>query len=182
MDGSEKVEIMKRPEKEEYDPYYEGYVSLVPEGNIVEIIDRQTAELREIFSAIPEEKGPYAYAEGKWTIKELLGHLIDGERMFMYRIFRISRGDETPIEGFEQDGYIENARSNSRTFADMVEEFASLRKANVIAFRHFSDEDWGRVGTANHVEITPRALAYISVGHVTHHLKIVKDRYLERSL
>jgi len=169
---------MKRPEKEEYDPYYEGYVSLVPDGNIVEIMERQSGELREIFAAIPDEKGPYAYAEGKWTIKELLGHLIDGERMFMYRIFRISRGDETPIEGFEQDMYIENARSNSRPFSDMVEEFAALRRANVIACGHFSDEDWDRVGTANQVKITPRALAYISVGHVTHHLRILKDRYL----
>jgi hypothetical protein len=169
---------MNRPEKEEYDPYYEGYISLVPDGNIIEIMENQSREMREIFSGIPEEKGRYAYAEGKWTIKELLGHLIDGERMFMYRIFRISRGDETPIEGFEQDGYIENARSNSRTFADMVEEFGALRGANVIAFGHFSDEDWVRVGTANQAKITPRALAYISAGHVTHHLNILRNRYL----
>lgn len=169
---------MNRPEKNEYDPYYETYVSLVGDGDIVDTLERQAAEVREFFAAIPEEKGPYAYAEGKWSIKELLGHIIDGERMFMYRIFRISRADKTPIEGFEQDGYIENARSNSRRFADLLEEFAALRRANIIAYRHFSDEDWGRTGTANELEITPRALAYIMAGHVTHHLNILKDRYL----
>jgi hypothetical protein len=169
---------MSRPEKTEYDPYYEVYVSLVPDGDIVDILDRQAAEVRECFSAIPEEKGPFAYAAGKWSIKELLGHLTDGERMFMYRIFRISRGDKTPIEGFEQDGYIENARSNSRAFADLLDEFTALRRANVIAYRHFSEEDWSRTGTANNVEITSRALAYIAAGHIAHHLRILKEKYL----
>ena len=91
--------------------------------------------------------------------------------MFMYRVLRISRADKTPIEGFEQDGYIENARSNSRSFADLLEEFAALRRANVIAYRHFSEEDWGRTGTANELEITSRALVHIMAGHL-HHLNI----------
>lgn len=169
---------MSRPEKTEYDPYYETYVSLVPDGDIVDILEAQAAEVNDLFSRIPEEKGPYAYADGKWTIKELLGHLIDGERMFMYRTFRISRGDETPIEGFEQDGYIKNARSNSRSFADLIEEFTDLRRANVIAYRHFSDEDWSRTGTANQVEITPKALVYVAAGHIKHHLNILRERYL----
>lgn len=169
---------MNKPEKTEYDPYYETYVSLVPEGDIVDILERQSAEVAGFFSAIPEEKGPYAYAEGKWSIKELLGHLIDGERIFMYRVFRISRGDTTPIEGFEQDNYIENARSNERSFADLLNEFAALRRANIIAYRHFSDEDWRRTGIANKVEITTRALANIIAGHTTHHLNILKTRYL----
>jgi uncharacterized damage-inducible protein DinB len=169
---------MSRPAKTEYAPYYETYISLVPDGNIVDILEDQASGVERIYTGIPEVRGPYAYAEGKWSIKEMLGHLIDGERIFMYRIFRISRGDKTPIEGFEQDIYIENARSNSRTFADMLAEFAALRKANVIAYRHFSDEDWGRVGTANNVEITTRAMAYIAAGHITHHLNILKSRYL----
>ena len=169
---------MNRPEKNEYDPYYETYVSLVGDEDIVDILERQASEVQEFFAAIPEEKGPYAYAEGKWSIKELLSHIIDGERMFMYRIFRISRADKTPIEGFEQDGYIENARANSRRFADLLDEFAALRRANIIAYRNFSDEDWGRTGTANELEITSRALAYIMAGHVTHHLNILKTRYL----
>lgn len=169
---------MNRPEQNEYDPYYETYVSLVGDGGIVDTLERQAADVKTAFSSIPEEKGPYAYAEGKWSIKELLGHLIDGERMFMYRVFRISRGDQTPIEGFEQDGYIENARSNSRSFEDLLEEFTALRRANVIAYRNFSDDDWLRVGTANQMEITPRALAYIMAGHITHHLKILREKYL----
>lgn len=169
---------MSRPGKTEYDPYYETYVSLVPEGDIVDILEAQAGEVNELFSSLPEEKGPYAYAEGKWTIKELLGHLIDGERMFMYRTFRISRGDKTPIEGFEQDVYIENARSNARTFAGMLEEFTALRRANVASYRHFSEDDWSRTGTANQVEITPRALVYVAAGHITHHLNILRARYL----
>ena len=169
---------MNRPEKNEYDPYYENYISLVGDGNIVDTLARQAAEVEQLFSAVPDEKGAYAYAEGKWSIKELLGHVIDGERMFMYRVLRISRADETPIEGFEQDGYIENGRFNSRPFAEMLDEFAALRRANVIAYRNFSDEDWSRTGTANEKQITPRALVYIMAGHVTHHLNILKERYL----
>jgi uncharacterized damage-inducible protein DinB len=169
---------MNRPEKNEYDPYYETYISLVGNGDIVDTLERQAAEMEEIFSAIPEEKGPYAYAAGKWTIKELLGHMIDGERIFMYRVFRISRADKTPIEGFEQDGYIENAHANSRAFADLLAEFAALRRANVIAYRNFTDHDWLRTGTANELEITPRAMAYIMAGHIMHHLNILRTHYL----
>src|SRR5687767_4761324 len=123
---------MNRPESSEYDPYYEGYVSLVPETEIIPVLAAQGTELQDLLTALPEGKGSYAYAEGKWSIKELLGHVIDGERMFAYRVFRIARGDKTPIEGFEQDGYIENAHSNERSFADLLEEFNLLRRANLI--------------------------------------------------
>ena len=169
---------MDRPEKTEYDPYYETYVSLVPDGDLLGVLERQPAELHALFAGMPEEKGGFAYAEGKWSIKELLGHLTDGERMFMYRIFRISRGDTTPIEGFEQDGYIENAHSNSRSFDDLIEEFALLRSANMIFFNSLLEVAWFRMGTANNCEISVRALAYIMAGHITHHLNILKTRYL----
>src|SRR5215210_2114690 len=103
---------MNRPTAAEYDPYYANYVSLVPEPDISVVLAGQPTELQNLIVPLAEEQGLYRYAEGKWTVKEVLGHLIDGERMFGYRIFRISRGDQTPIEGFEQDGYIENAHSN----------------------------------------------------------------------
>jgi hypothetical protein len=127
---------------------------------------------------MPEERGSYAYAEGKWTIKDVLSHLIDGERMFAYRLFRISRGDQTPIEGFEQDGYIENALSNRRSFAELLEEFSLLRRANLLLINNLTDAGWVRTGTANNVEISVRALIYIMAGHIEHHLGILKERYL----
>src|SRR5215213_2999408 len=152
---------MNRPEKSEYDAYYERYVSLVADENIVDPLARQPGELKGMFAEVPEDRGTSAYEEGKWTLKEMLSHLIDGERMFAYRVFRISRGDETPIEGFEQDGYIENSNSNDRSFADLLEEFSLLRRANMILFNNLADDAWPRVGTANKVEVSVRALAYI---------------------
>ena len=168
---------MGRPEKTEYDPYYERYVSLVADDDILDTLASQPTKLQDLFTAMPEERGEYRYGDGKWSIKELLGHLIDGERMFAYRVFRISRGDQTPIEGFEQDGYIENAHSNDRTFGDLLEEFNLLRRANMLFFNNLADDAWSRVGTANNVEISVRALIYIMAGHIEHHLSVLKERY-----
>ena len=168
---------MSRPERTEYDPYYEHYISLVADSDIIDVLAAQPTKLQDILTAMPEEKGEFRYENGKWSIKELLGHLIDGERMFAYRLFRISRGDGTPIEGFEQDGYIENAHSNDRSFADLLEEFSLLRRANMIFFKNLSDEAWARVGTANNAKISVRALIYIMAGHIEHHLAILKERY-----
>lgn len=169
---------MNRPEKTEYDPYYETYVSLMPESDALPALAAQPEELQSLLGSLPEEKGLHSYADDKWTIKELIGHLIDGERMFAYRLFRISRGDKTPIEGFEQDGYIENAHSNDRTFADLLEEFRLLRRANMLFFDNLTDDAWSRIGTANNVQISVRALAFIMAGHIRHHISILKERYL----
>lgn len=169
---------MNRPEKEEYNEYYETYISLVPETEIVPVLENQIAEIEDLVGEIPEEKGTFAYAEGKWTIKDILGHLSDGEKLFAYRALRISRADKTPIEGFEQDGYVENGNFNRRTLADLLEEFVSLRKANLYFFRNLDDAAWVRLGTASGYPFSVRALAYISAGHVRHHLNILKTRYL----
>ncbi len=169
---------MYRPEPSEYDPYYEHYVSLVTGDDIKAALAAQPAELEALFADVPVDKGIFAYATGKWTIKELLGHLIDGERMFAYRIFRIARGDKTPIEGFEQDGYIENAHSNGRSFTDLLSEFDLLRQANMLFFNNLKDDAWTRTGTANKVEISVRAIAFIMAGHIRHHTDILKARYL----
>ena len=107
--------------------------------------------------------------------------MIDGERMFAYRCFRIARGDKTPIEGFEQDGYIENSHANRRPIAELIEEFTLLRKANIMFFRNLESDDWTRIGTANNVEISVRSLAWIMVGHVRHHAAILEGRYLAKS-
>jgi hypothetical protein len=169
---------MNRPEKTEYNQYYETYVSLVPETEIVQTFENQQAELLELFKEIAEEKSLHAYAEGKWTIKELLGHLSDGERIFAYRALRISRCDKTPMEGFEQDGYIENSNFNDTKLSDLIDEFLHVRKANLIFFQNLPDEAWIRSGIASDSPVSVRALAYIMVGHVRHHLNILKTRYL----
>ena len=169
---------MNRPETHEFDPYYNAYISLVEGSNVLPVLDTQPSEISSRFSGVPEERGTFAYAPGKWTIKEVLSHLIDGERIFAYRVLRISRGDETPIEGFEQDGYIENSNANNRPFAELIDEFDLQRRSNMLLLNNLSDEGSGSMGTANGLTISTRALAYIMAGHVTHHLRILNERYL----
>ncbi len=169
---------MTKPEKSEYGAYYERYVSLVVDTRLMETLAEQPGELHELFNSLPDEKGSYTYDEGKWTIKEVISHLIDGERMFAYRILRISRGDATPIEGFEQDGYIENAHADRRSIAELIEEIRLLREANMLMLRNLNDEDWLRMGTASGLSVSVRALAYIMAGHISHHVGILKTRYL----
>jgi hypothetical protein len=169
---------MNRPESNEYDPYYERYISLVENRDIIDALASQPTQLQDLVTGLPEDKGRFAYDEGKWSIKDVLSHLIDGERMFAYRLFRVSRGDATPIEGFEQDGYIENAHANSRSFADLLDEFSLLRRANLMLIKNLTDEGWMRVGTANNARISARALIYIMAGHIDHHLRILREKYL----
>jgi hypothetical protein len=169
---------MLKPETSEYDPYYEKYISLVTEPDLVKVLEYQPAELVYLLGPLEEGKGRHAYAEGKWTIKEVISHLIDGERIFAYRVLRISRGDETPIEGFEQDGYIENSHANERSFDDLLEEFVLLRKANVRLLKNLRDDGWTRIGTASENRISVRALGFIMAGHVRHHIGLLKGQYL----
>ncbi len=168
---------MNRPEINEYDPYYGTYISLIEGDNVMPVLETQTAELRSMIDGTDEGRGRFAYADGKWTIKELLSHIIDGERIFAYRVLRISRGDETPIEGFEQDGYIENSNANNRSFSDLLDEFEHQRHANMSMLRNLSDDAGLRMGTASEKAISVRALMYIMAGHVTHHLNILRERY-----
>ena len=169
---------MNRPETNEFAPYYNTYISLVEGNGVMPVLEAQSAELKSVFSAVPEEKGNYAYAEGKWTTKEVLSHLIDGERIFAYRVLRISRGDATPIEGFEQNGYIENSNANNRSFAELLDEFELQRRSNLLLLKNLSEEGSRRMGTASDNPISARALAYIMAGHVTHHVGILNERYL----
>lgn len=172
---------MSRPQPAEYDAYYEKYISLVPEDEVVAALAAQPDELEQLFRGVPDEKGTFAYADGKWTVKESLSHLIDGERIFAYRALRVARGDKTPIEGFEQDGYIENSHANRRTIAEMLNEFRLLREANVLFFRNLEADDWVREGTANNVSISVRSLGWIMAGHIRHHVAILQERYLAKS-
>ena len=168
---------MDRPEKSEYGEYYDRYISQVAERDVKDLLAKQPAELKELFASVGEDRGTFAYAEDKWTLKEVISHLIDGERIFAYRMLRISRGDETPIEGFEQDGYIENSNANNRTFAELLDEFELQRRSNMLLINNLSDEATKRLGTASGFPVSVRALIYISAGHVKHHSAILKERY-----
>ncbi len=167
---------MNKPEQDEYAEYYGKYILLV-DGDVLPILDDQPAELRAMFGDMPDDKGTYAYEAGKWTLKEVLSHLIDGERFFAYRMLRISRGDKTPIEGFEQDDYIENSNANNRSFANLLDEFDLQRRSNMLFVKNLSDEATKRLGTASGYTVSVRALVYIMAGHVRHHVNILKERY-----
>ncbi len=170
--------MISRPEIDEFDSYYKRYISLVEDGDVIATLDNQIAETLALLEKIDEEKAGFRYADGKWSVKELLGHIIDTERIFAYRALRIARGDATPIEGYEQDDYIENAEFDNCRLADLAEEFALCRKSNVFMFKGLSEAAWHRRGIANKREITVRALAYISAGHELYHVNILKERYL----
>ncbi len=169
---------MKSPEITGYKDDYENYVSLVEENDIVSAMRKQLIEVENLFASISEEKGEFAYATGKWTIKELLGHLINGERVFSYRALRISRGDETPLSGFDQDLLTDNGNFNSISLADLIKEFSHLCQANIIFFQNLSEEAWERTGTVNDNSASVRAIAYNMVNHVRHHINILRLRYL----
>jgi uncharacterized damage-inducible protein DinB len=167
-----------RPAPGEYDPYYERYIALVTTDDIVATLQKQIEDTRTIFGSVSAQQADFRYAPGKWTIKELLGHLSDTERILSYRALRIARGDKTPIEGFEQDDYVPNGKFARRTLADLLEEFATIRNATIHLFRNLDAEAAERSGTANKKEITARALAYIIAGHELHHRRILKEKYL----
>lgn len=167
---------MDRPEQDEYAEDCGKYISLV-DGDVIQILDSQSTELRAMFENMPDEKGTYRYADDKWTLKEILCHLIDGERIFSYRVLRVSRGDTTPIEGFEQDDYIENSNANNRTFRDLLDEFDLQRRANVLLVRNLSDDAAKRIGTTSGYTVSARALVYVMAGHMMHHLMVLKQRY-----
>ena len=169
---------MLKPEASEYAPYYEKYIEQVSGTGIRDSFTSQPSELRRAVDGLPEEKGTFAYEDGKWTIKELLSHIIDGERIFAYRILRISRGDTTPIEGFEQDDYIATSNANHRSFSDLLDEFEFNRKANILMVNNLDEIALTRMGTASDNPISARALVNILIGHVGHHLNILNERYL----
>ena len=169
---------MKPTEITEYKDDYEDYASLVEETDVVSAMRKQLTEAENLFASISEEKGEFAYAEGKWTIKELLGHLINGERVFSYRALRISRGDETPLAGFDQDLLTDNGNFNSISLADLLKEFSHLCQANILFFQNLDDEAWERTGTVNDTPASVRAIAYNMVNHARHHLNILRLRYL----
>lgn len=169
---------INRPEATEYVPYYERYISLVPEGDVLMALEQQLETTLSLLRGISEAQADSRYAPGKWSIKELVGHLIDAERIFAYRALRFARNDGTPLPGFEQDDYIRNATFGNCRLADLASELEHLRRSNLYLFRHLDEEAWQRRGIANDGEISVRALAYSMAGHELHHMEILRTRYL----
>ena len=170
-----------RPDATEFAPFYAGYVAEVPEGDVVAVLRDSGREIVAALGAIPESRGGFRYAPEKWSVREVIGHLIDAERIFGYRALRLARADATPLPGFEENDFVRQAGSDARTVADLVDELRAVRESTVHLFNSLSDEAWGRRGIVNGREVSVRALAYITAGHARHHLAVLRERYLNRT-
>jgi hypothetical protein len=168
----------ERPVSSEAHEYYFKYINLVPDGNVVELLDTQRAETLSLLRSVPETRGSFRYGDGKWSAREVIGHINDTERVFAMRAFWFARAHETSLPSYESDAVVAISRSHERSWNTLVEEFDSVRAATLTLFRYLPDEAWGRRGIASEMPFSVRALAYISAGHVIHHLKILRERYL----
>jgi uncharacterized damage-inducible protein DinB len=168
----------QRPGSNEYAPFYEGYISRVPEGDIIEITRAQIGETVALLDGVDEERAAFAYAPGKWTIKQLVSHMADTERVFTYRALRFARGDETPVPGFDENVYARASSADARPFKSIVNELRAVRAATLALWEGLPAEAWARAGTANDRSVTVRALSYIIAGHELHHRAILQERYL----
>ena len=168
---------MKRPEAGEFTEYYGRYIVKVPGTDVAVILESERLQMSRLFAGRSERDGNFRYTPDKWTIKEILGHVTDAERIFTYRALRIARGDETPLASFEQDDYVKNGGFASRTLADLVEEFNAVRGASISLFRSFDDTAWERRGVASQKPVTVRALGFITAGHQIHHRMILEESY-----
>jgi hypothetical protein len=167
--------LRARPDASEYAPFYHGYVASVPEGDVIELLRSGGRELLDVIGRISDDRGGYRYGPEKWSIREVIGHLIDAERIFSYRALRVARGDRTPLPGFEENGYVQSAGSDARTIADLTRELGAVRESTVLLFESLPDDAWGRSGVASENEVSVRALAYITAGHARHHLRILRE-------
>jgi uncharacterized damage-inducible protein DinB len=166
------------PEPNEYAPYYSKYISLVKSDDLVETLASQARATCALLGGLTEEQGNSRYEPGKWSVKEVLGHVNDTERIFSYRALRIGRNDPRPIEGYEQDDYVRYGSFDRCRLSDLLEEFQSVRQSTLLLFKKFDQEAWLRRGVANQNEVSVRALGYIIAGHELHHRAILQEKYL----
>ncbi|HKF03964.1 MAG TPA: DinB family protein [Candidatus Sulfotelmatobacter sp.] len=171
------VSAIARPEPGEYAPYYDRYISLAPGNDILGTLDTQRRQMMLLLSGHDDSEADFRYAPHKWSAKEVLGHVCDTERIFAYRALRISRGDRTPIEGFEQDDYIRNAPFANRPLAELIEDYIAVRRATLTLLRNLDEPAWTRRGIANKNEVSVRAIAYTIAGHEVHHRRILEEKY-----
>ncbi len=171
--------IIERPQPQEYAAYYHDYVVQIPEdSSILHRMESQIQELRELASHLPGGNAGFRYAEGKWSLAEVVGHIIDSERIFATRALVFSRNDPTEYPGFEQDDYVVEANSDNRPFSNLVDEFEYLRRGNILMFHGMTDEMLLRKGVANNNRMSVRGVVWVMAGHVSHHIRIIRERYL----
>lgn len=169
----------RRPGRDEYFEFYDRYVRLVPDGDIIGILKEQLDSMVEFVAAIPAAKVDYRYEPDKWSVKQVIGHVIDVEWVFTYRGLRFARGDRTKLPGIDQDALVAGANFAERRIDDLVEEFRHLRAANIVLFDSFSEPLLQRMGTASGCDFSVRSIPYIIAGHAIHHRQVLEDRYLQ---
>ena len=164
------------PHTDEYPPFATRYISLVPGPEVLDLLEKSKYTVYNLFSTMSEERAMHAYAEGKWTLKQMLGHMIDTERTFAYRALCFSR-NSIELPGFDQDAYVDNTDFNSRTIKSLADEYKATRESNMFLYRSFSDEQLLRGGIASKSPVTVRGLVYMTAGHELHHLKLIEEKY-----
>ena len=169
-----------RPGTEDNNQYYDRYISLIGDDDIIEVLEEQRKTSKIFLKTFTEKQGNYSYADGKWTMKEVLGHVIDTEKIMAYRALAFARGEKQSLPGFEQDDYVAESNFNNRSLADLINEFLTVRESNIILFKSFDEEILNRRGTASESEVTVLALIYIIAGHEKHHIKFLRERYAEK--
>lgn len=169
---------MQRPQADEHAPYYATYVDRVPDGEILDLLETEAQTTLTLLRSIPEDRGPFRYDHDKWSLNELLGHLVDSERTFGYRAVCFARKTTGELPDFDQNLVAQASNAHQRPLSDLVAEFDAVRTSNLHFFRSLSPEMWGFRGRASGCEFTVRALAYILVGHEVHHRSVLRERYL----
>jgi hypothetical protein len=170
--------LVNRPEPTEYAEYFRGYISKVPDGDIIDILSSQHREFMGLLGNIGEKKGEFRYAPGKWSVKEVVGHVVDTERIFGARALCIARGETVPLPSYDQDAYVEKGNFGARTVEDLAAEFDGLRSSHLALMRSFDDDVLNRRGMAANNEFTVRAVVWTIAGHLNHHLEVLRERYL----
>lgn len=166
-----------KPQPDEFAPFYAGYIAALANADVPALLSSQAATLRQVCSDLSEEEALYRYAPGKWSVKEVIGHLGDSERVFAYRALRISRGDRTPLPGFDENTYVAASDFDDREIDELLDDLELLRTSTLRLFHHVASDRWDWRGVANGGEVSLRALAHIIAGHTQHHIRILADRY-----
>jgi uncharacterized damage-inducible protein DinB len=173
---------MRKPELNEHPPYYTYYINLVKIEQGVKALENQIIEMQQFIGSVPVELEEYKYAEGKWTIKEVLGHICDVERILGYRALCIARGEQIELPGFDEDRYVETGLFNKRSLYDLAHEFSIVRESNIAMFKSFDVTALNRSGIANKNKMTVRAILFMIAGHEKHHINVIKERYLKSNI
>lgn len=168
-----------KPDPSEMTSYQRSYADLVPEGDLLSVLEKNSKEVVQLLSPLSPEKLKYRYAEGKWSIPQLLVHVMDAERIFSYRILCIARGDKTPLPGFEEDDYARNSNADERAFSEVLEEYINVRKATISLLKSLNDSLLSNTGISNTKKVSVRTLCYILAGHEIHHVNVLKEKYLK---